>query len=119
MIGKMTAAAGGLAIIATAAFHLTGLSMVFGADTTALPPMLSAALPVLWATPAIHWIMIGVLSMTAAFLGGRFAKVFLFVSALVLGVDAGLMLATLGPFIGEAMIAFAAVMLIAAGLTAK
>lgn len=119
MIAKLTAAAGGLTILATGAFHLTGLSMVAAADTAALPAMLAAGLPALWVMPAVHWGMIGFLAVTAAFLGGRFAKLFLICSAVVLGVDAALMFFTLGPFIGEAMIAIAAVMFFVSGCFAK
>lgn len=100
----------GAAILAvTAAFHFTGFASVKAAAAALESETLAAkALAPLWLFPTAHWFFIAVMAFAASFSSSKFARGFLGAAAVIIALDAGLLYYYLGPFIGEAMLAAAA-----------
>lgn len=110
---KKAALAGAFVLLATSAFHLTGLPLAEAAKAEISSTFFSSSLVSLWLLPSVHWAFIALLAASAAWHPCRFSRFFLHMAALVLLIDAGMMLASIGPFVAQAMLAAAAVLFVA------
>lgn len=113
----ISAIAGSLMLAATAAFHGSGFPGVTeAAAKSGLNPQLQAALAPLWIFPSVHWVFVAIVAGIAAATGGANQRLVLILCAAVVAIDAALLYFHLGPFPGEAMLAFAAIMFLIAAL---
>jgi hypothetical protein len=107
MFSKSAAWLGSLMLFATAAFHATGLTRIkTAAAAPGLDPLLSSVLTPLWLFPTIHWAFIAAIAVIASVIGSR---AILLAGSLIIAADAIMLFAYLGPFLGEAMLAAAAI----------
>ncbi|WP_299328861.1 hypothetical protein [Parasphingopyxis sp.] len=113
-------ALGSLVLAATAALHFLGHAEITAwADALGDQSFFARAIPTIWLFPSVHWIAIAVALLAAAWAGIASLRLLLFGCALLLIVDAALIYAAVGPFIGSAMLIGAAVFYILAGFGAR
>lgn len=113
---KPIALLGALVLLVTSGFHLTGLPMAAKAATEVSSGFFSAALVPLWLMPAIHWSIAALLAIVATMRPSAFSRLYLLVAAFIVFVDAGVMLASIGPFLGELMLGVSGALFLWAGL---
>lgn len=119
-IPKVLVWIGALVLAATAAFHGSGYREVTGAAAAAhLEGMLGRVIGGLWLYPSVHWLFLAVLAVVVASSRSRATAIVLRLIAVVLAVDAILLLVYAGPFIGEALLAFSSLVFAAGSLPAR
>lgn len=102
--------AGSLVLAGTAAFHGSGWSGVAAAvDEAGLSAFLAAVVKGLWLYASYHWLFVAILAALAVLYPSRLARLVLALSAALLAADAVLLMLSVGPFIGEALLAVAMV----------
>ncbi len=101
---------GSVVLAATSAFHATGYAIVVR-DTSAegVSEFLQSAAKGLWLYASLHWLFIAVVAVVAAWLPSRLSRIVLALSSAVVAADAVLLLVFVGPFVGELLLAVAAV----------
>lgn len=110
MMPRIVVWVGCVVLAATAAFHASGWSGVAEAvDGSGLSAFMAAVVKGLWLYASYHWLFLALLAALAVGHPSRLARLVLALSAALLAVDALLLLVTIGPFVGEALLAFAAV----------
>jgi hypothetical protein len=72
-------------------------------------PQLKSILPPLWLFPSAHWVFAAIVASVAAFSAGP-SRLLLALCGFVVAADAAILFVHLGPFIGEAMLAGAALL---------
>lgn len=109
--------AASLVLAATAALHFTGytdilawVSRVDGDD------FFATAIPGIWLFPSLHWLLIAIAMVIAAWTKFAALRTVLFCVALVLVADATLIFLTVGPFIGSATLLLSAFLYAGAAL---
>lgn len=96
----------------TALFHFTGYFAI-PPHRTGSPDFFDAALRPLWLFASLHWLLTAAICVLAVRAGPRIAQAILLGSAAAALVEAVLLYQFIGPFIGEAVLATAAMLLIA------
>lgn len=115
--GRLLVWTGSAVLLVTAIFHGSGYgSIIEAAQTPEIDPLIASVLRPLWLFPSLHWVMLAALAILAVAHPSRLSRYVLLVCALVVGFDAGLLLVFLGPFVGEAMLAAAALLFVAGSL---
>ncbi len=107
--------AGSLMLGATAAFHGSGFSGVTAAAAKGgIASDLQTIIAPLWLFPSVHWVFVAIVAGLAAATGGVGRRLILILCAAVIAIDAALLYVHVGPFVGEAMLAIAALMFLVA-----
>lgn len=110
---------GSVLLLITSGFHLTGLPMVEKAATEVSSDFFAAALHPLWLMPSLHWSLIALVACGAAWWPSRFSRLFLFVAAALVIIDAIMMYVAIGPFPGEALLAASGLSFLGAGIRCR
>ncbi len=101
---------GSLVLISTAMFHGSGWSGVAAAiDEAGVSADLATIVKALWLYPSYHWFFIAILAALAVlYHPSRLARLVLVLATALLLADVVLLLLSVGPFIGEALLAVSA-----------
>lgn len=104
---------GGAALLAvTALFHASGYPQLPAPSPAVAPPNLfTASLRPLWLFASLHWLLTAAVCVLAIGAHPRVARAILLVCAATVMANAVLLYAFIGPFIGEAILAVAAVLI--------
>jgi len=117
---RLLALAGSLVLVTTALFHSTGYPGVTAAvERGEVTGQLAKIVGPLWLFPSYHWIFAALVGAMAARFPGTISRVLLGLTAGLLAADAIVILASVGPFLGEALLAVAALLFAAAALLRK
>jgi len=110
-IARGLVALGSLLLFACAALHgILGYGGVFAAlQRTSGPGRIISALKAAWLMDSWHWIAVGILALIAAFARTSPHRVVLFLCGLVALVDAASAYSAVGLFIGDELLAVAAI----------
>ena len=114
-IAQGLVALGSLVLFVAAALHgILGYRAVFAAlHGIDAPPRIISALKVVWLMVSWHWIAVGILALIAAFARTWPRRAILPICALVALVDAAGAYSAIGLFIGDELLAVAALALLA------
>ncbi len=103
--------------MAAAILHASSLTNVSGALTrTTLNEFLTTALKVVWLMIAWHYVVLASMALIAVFGLTRPAKVILILIGILVGLDAVVLVASLGWFEGGTLLAIAAALLVGGAL---
>jgi len=114
-IAKALVVLGSVVLFAAAALHgIAGYREVFRAlQGTEVPPRLISVFKVVWLFPSWHWIALGTITLIAAFARMSPRRAILLLCGLVPLVDAAGAYSALGLFIGDELLAVAALAFLA------
>ena len=114
-IAQALVALGSLLLFACAGLHgILGYGAVFGAlHETSAPRRTISALKAAWLMDSWHWIAVGILALIAAFAPTSPHRAVLFLCGLVAFVDAASAYSSVGLFIGDELLAVAAIVFFA------
>lgn len=107
---KISTLIGALLLLATAGFHLTGLPIAQQGAQEVSSQFFASAIEPLWLIPSVHWSILSLLSVLAAWHPSAFSGYFLIGTAALLTIDAILMFLNIGPFPGELMLVASALL---------
>lgn len=97
---------GSLVLTATAAFHGSAWPGVAAAvDEAHLSPYLVPVVKGLWLYASYHWLFVAILAAVAVRYPSRLARIVLGLAAALLAADLLLVLRSVGPFFGAALLA--------------
>ncbi len=97
----------------TALFHFMGYFEIPVSQPSSVPPtFFDAAIRPLWLFASLHWLLTAAICVLVAKAEPRIARMILLGCAAVVIADAVLLYRFIGPFIGEAILASAALLLI-------
>jgi hypothetical protein len=104
----------------TALFHFTGFFAIPAPTPgSGSPSFFEAALRPLWLLASLHWLLTAVICVLVVNAPPRVARTILLACAAVVFADAVLLYRFIGPFIGEAFLTAAALLLAWGGLRAR
>ena len=102
-------AIGSLILAVTAAFHFTGFADISAwVAATGDAGFFAQAIPTIWLFPTVHWLIIAIGLVAGAWFAMAGLRLLLFACALLIAIDAVLIVYAVGPFIGSAMLLAAA-----------
>jgi len=114
-IAKALVILGSVVLFAGAALHgIAGYRQVFRVlQGTEIPPRMVSVFKVVWLFPSWHWIAVGVFALIAAYARISPRRAILLLCGLVPLVDAAGACYAIGPFIGDELLAVAALAFLA------
>ena len=112
---KITAILGAVILLAGAAFHMSALAGVKAAVAGVEPAFYKNALPGMWVMPAVHWLLIGFLSVGLSRYKSNACAAILMAFGVWVLLDAAITFVHLGAFLGVYMLALAGGLLLASG----
>lgn len=103
-LGKFFACIGASILFLGALFHASGVPLVKSQAALLESSFLQAAIEPVWLLSAIHWLVFAVVSCVLVFKRSHHTRIILFILGIAVLADGVLVLCSVGPFIGGAML---------------
>ena len=116
---RVSAIIGALILFATAGFHMTALPELKSALGEMSPGFYQNGIPAMWTLPALHWILIGCISVGLSRYRSQGCAAVLIAFALWVLIDAIIAAMHVGLFIGVYMLIAAGICLLVSGLNLR
>lgn len=102
-----------IVLVLAAALHLSGLPWAQQATAVeGLAPFMKAAIIPLWLFASVHWLVLAAILVANPSQHDKASRTIVVLAAFMMFVDAGLLFAYIGPFVGGYALAMAGLLLI-------